>query len=46
MRKEIDSLKEELQELIKQEEFESAANTRDRIRELERQLSEKREGEQ
>ncbi|WP_404446886.1 UvrB/UvrC motif-containing protein [Sutcliffiella horikoshii] len=46
VRKEIDSLREELQELILQEEFESAANTRDRIRELERQLSEKREGEQ
>ncbi|QFT87157.1 hypothetical protein FIU87_00585 [Bacillus sp. THAF10] len=45
VRKEIEQLKQELQELIQQEEFESAANTRDRIRELERELSDKREGE-
>jgi protein arginine kinase activator len=46
VRKEIDSLKEELQALILQEEFESAANIRDKIRGLEKKLGEKREGEQ
>ncbi|MFE7064803.1 UvrB/UvrC motif-containing protein [Sutcliffiella sp. NPDC057660] len=46
VRKEIDALKEELKELILQEEFESAANIRDKIRELEKKLSDKREEEQ
>ncbi|MCA1321942.1 UvrB/UvrC motif-containing protein [Bacillus tianshenii] len=46
VRKEIDTLKEELKELILQEEFESAANIRDKIRELEKKLSDKREEEQ
>ncbi|WP_223703275.1 UvrB/UvrC motif-containing protein [Sutcliffiella deserti] len=46
VRKEIESLKHELQELIIQEEFESAANIRDKIRELDKKLSDKREGEQ
>lgn len=46
VRKEIDALKEELKELILQEEFESAANIRDKIRELEKKISDKREEEQ
>lgn len=45
LRKEIDELKEELKALILQEEFESAANIRDKIRGLEKKLSDEREEE-
>jgi protein arginine kinase activator len=38
MRRRIDQLKRELQALIEQEEFETAAKMRDEIRELEKQL--------
>jgi len=38
-KREIEELKRKLQELVAQEEFEKAAATRDRIRELERKLS-------
>jgi protein arginine kinase activator len=44
LRKTIDDLKLSLKNLILQEEFEKAAETRDQIRELERKLSEKQEG--
>ena len=44
LRKMIDELKQTLRNLISQEEFEKAAETRDQIRTLERQLAEKLEG--
>lgn len=44
LRKTIGDLKQTLKDLISQEEFEKAAETRDQIRELERQLAEKQEG--
>lgn len=44
LRKTIDDLKQTLKDLISQEEFEKAAETRDQIRDLERQLAEKQEG--
>jgi protein arginine kinase activator len=44
LRKTLDDLKQTLKTLISQEEFESAAQTRDQIRELEKKLSAKQEG--
>lgn len=44
IRKEIKSLKDELQQLIANEEFEQAAELRDKIRELEKGLDTHREG--
>ncbi|RSD21567.1 UvrB/UvrC motif-containing protein [Mesobacillus subterraneus] len=44
LRKQIDDLKQTLKDLISQEEFEKAAETRDHIRELERKLSAGQEG--
>lgn len=44
LRKTIDDLKETLKNLITEEEFEKAAETRDQIRDLERKLAEKQEG--
>lgn len=44
LRKTIDDLKQTLKNLISEEEFEKAAETRDQIRDLERKLSEKQEG--
>lgn len=38
-RRELDQLKKELQQLIEQEEFEQAAELRDRIREIEKKVS-------
>ncbi len=37
-KREIDKLKKEMQSLIAQEDFESAAQLRDRIRELEKEI--------
>lgn len=45
VRKQIEQLKQKLQELIAREEFEKAAEVRDQIRSLEAQLSEHGEGE-
>ncbi|ENQ3080750.1 TPA: UvrB/UvrC motif-containing protein [Bacillus pseudomycoides] len=45
LKKELDELKLKLQECIQQEEFEQAAELRDKIRSLENQLREHREGE-
>ncbi len=46
MRRQIETLKKELKELIQQEEFEKAANIRDQIRSLEQNLNaNKKEGE-
>ncbi|MFD3450500.1 UvrB/UvrC motif-containing protein [Microbacteriaceae bacterium 4G12] len=42
LREELDDLKLQLQQLILQEEFESAAQIRDKIRSIEKQLSERR----
>ncbi|PYZ95685.1 hypothetical protein CR205_19435 [Alteribacter lacisalsi] len=44
LHKEIEKMKQELQALIAKEEFEQAAELRDRIRSLEKKLKEKREG--
>ncbi|MEH7887260.1 UvrB/UvrC motif-containing protein [Bacillus sp. JJ1609] len=44
LRKTIDDLKLTLKNLISEEEFEKAAETRDQIRDLERKLAEKQEG--
>jgi protein arginine kinase activator len=44
IRKSVDDLKQSLKSLIYQEEFEKAAEIRDRIRELEKKLVEKHEG--
>jgi protein arginine kinase activator len=44
LRKTIDDLKQTLKNLITEEEFENAAETRDQIRDLERKLAEKQEG--
>lgn len=44
LRKTIDDLKQTLKNLISEEEFEKAAETRDQIRDLERKLAEKQEG--
>ncbi|MGG0239352.1 UvrB/UvrC motif-containing protein [Bacillus rhizoplanae] len=45
LKKELDELKLKLQECIQQEEFEQAAEVRDKIRSIENQLREHREGE-
>jgi protein arginine kinase activator len=45
LRRELETLKKDLLDAIQQEEFEKAATIRDRIRLLEQELSEKREGE-
>jgi protein arginine kinase activator len=42
LRKELDELKVKLQQYIHQEEFENAATVRDKIRNIEKQLSEHR----
>lgn len=44
LRKELEELKQNLKELITQEEFENAANVRDQIRLLESQINERNEG--
>lgn len=44
LRRDIANLREELKCLISQEKYEEAAKARDNIRELEKQLSDKREG--
>ena len=38
VRRQLDQLKQELQEQVRQEKYEEAARLRDRIRELERQV--------
>jgi protein arginine kinase activator len=44
LQRQIETLKEELKGLIEQEEFEKAAELRDEIRLLEKQMNEQKEG--